>query len=126
MLTAQMPGATAMMSGPTASEANIELMRSLALHIAMSTRLPRAASARASAAETVVLPTPPLPVTKMKRRSSALHMVELRYSITIAVLPPDLRHATLVLGWVVPKAPGRERATDTGRGKRGRDRTSLD
>src|SRR5262245_32713879 len=42
--------------------------RSFALHIATSTRLSRAASARASAPLTVVRPTPPLPVMNRNRR----------------------------------------------------------
>ena len=50
-------------AGPIGSVSRRRLRRSLALHIATSTRLPRRAAASASAALTVVLPTPPLPMT---------------------------------------------------------------
>jgi hypothetical protein len=51
--------------------------------MAMSTRFPREARAMAIAAETVVLPTPPLPVTKRKRRepSSPIGVVTRRAPI---------------------------------------------
>ena len=45
-------------------------MRSLGSETAIKTRLPRAASATASAAVSVVFPVPPLPVTNKNRRWS--------------------------------------------------------
>src|SRR6516225_3609720 len=74
MLTAQTFSATGATLGPIGGTPSITLSRSLALHIATSTRLPLAASASASAAHTVVFPTPPLPVTRTKRLSASVDM----------------------------------------------------
>ena len=68
MLTAKTLGAHSMTSWPMGRVPRIALRRSFALHMATSTRFPREAMASASAPHTVVLPTPPLPVTKRKRR----------------------------------------------------------
>src|SRR5215469_8298612 len=72
MLTAQTLSATAATVDPMGGTPSMTLRRSLALHMATSTRLPLAASASASAAHTVVLPTPPLPVTRTKRLSASV------------------------------------------------------
>src|SRR3569623_875077 len=62
MLTAAIPGATSTTVGPTGpGRPSIFPRRSTAAVWAISTRLPRAAAARASAAATVVRPTPPFP-----------------------------------------------------------------
>src|SRR4051812_14622196 len=58
-------GAISFVSGGVPSMAE---RRSLDCGMATRTRLPWAASAIARAAQNVVLPTPPLPVTKRKRR----------------------------------------------------------
>ncbi len=65
--TAKMPGATGAMSAPMGAVPKSVEKRSFALHAQQRTRLPRAAYPSASAAVTVVFPTPPLPVTKTKR-----------------------------------------------------------
>ena len=74
MFTAQTLSTTATTSEPMGGTPIMTLSRSLALHIAMRTRLPFDASASASAAQTVVFPTPPLPVTRTKRLSASVDM----------------------------------------------------
>jgi hypothetical protein len=75
MFTAQMFGPARTTWLPIRSEPSIADRRSLALHMATRTRFPRAASASASAAHTVVFPTPPLPVTMRNRLSSSAAML---------------------------------------------------
>src|SRR5580693_3266638 len=72
MFTAQTFSATFAMLGPIGPTPSIVLRRSFALHIATRTRLPCAESASASAAHTVVFPTPPFPVTMTKRLSASV------------------------------------------------------
>jgi hypothetical protein len=71
MLMAQMFSATGTISWTIGAVPNIVERRSFAWHMAMRTRFPFAARARASAAHTVVFPTPPLPVTMRKRREAS-------------------------------------------------------
>src|SRR5215472_9109995 len=87
MLTAQMFEETSLTSLPMRSEPSMAESRSFALHIATSTRLPCAARLTACAAQTVVLPTPPLPVTIRNCLSPSAGMVR-------AVIVARLRSAT--------------------------------
>src|SRR5512137_1204981 len=69
-LTVEMPGRTGRTTGPEGRPPSMGATRSRASTSATRTRLPRRAASMARAAETVDLPTPPLPVTTTRRRSS--------------------------------------------------------
>src|SRR5471030_1173036 len=60
------------MSVPLGGRPNSSLTRSRAVTSQTRTRLPRREAASASAAESVLLPVPPLPVTTSRRRSRRL------------------------------------------------------
>src|SRR6188768_3823136 len=68
--TPQMFGASWLIAEPSGGAPSKVDSRSLAPQAVTSTRRPRAESERASAAVTVVLPTPPLPVMNRKRRGA--------------------------------------------------------
>src|SRR5512136_87478 len=68
--TVEIPATAWRISGPAGGAPSRGATRSCAFTSATSTRFPRRAASSASAAETVDFPTPPLPVTMRRRRSS--------------------------------------------------------
>src|SRR6478609_10179638 len=68
--TPQILGASWLISEPSGTAPSKVESRSFAPQTVTNTRRPRAESERASAAVTVVLPTPPLPVMNRKRRGA--------------------------------------------------------
>src|SRR5512136_2489271 len=69
-LIVEIPGTTGRTTGPEGRPPSMGATRSRASTSATRTRFPRRAASRARAAETVDFPTPPLPVTTTRRRSS--------------------------------------------------------
>src|SRR5512136_1255765 len=68
-LTVKRPGRASRMAGPAGGAPSSGATRSVAFTSATSTRLPARTPSTASAAATVDLPVPPLPVTTTRRRS---------------------------------------------------------
>ena len=75
MVIAHSPSASSVSCGPTPSRRKAREIRSCSASSQRMVRLPRAAARSASEAATVLLPTPPLPVTKIIVLSSSAGMM---------------------------------------------------